>query len=228
VRVAPVAHHDALAHPARGLTVGVPRARLAASARPVPAVERAFEAALDVLRAAGLHVVDVDFPPLVVPEVGEVFVTEAHMIHAATLAARPQDLGIDLQQLFALPGSSGARFVEATAALDAYAAAVHEVLETTAPVVVLPTTRQTAAPIGAEMVRIGDDDVPVLFAFGALTVPFNVAHVPALSLPCGVDDAGLPIGLQIVGRPFDETTVLRVGHTYQQATDWHRRRPPEP
>jgi aspartyl-tRNA(Asn)/glutamyl-tRNA(Gln) amidotransferase subunit A len=50
--------------------------------------------------------------------------------------------------------------------------------------------------------------------------------LPALSLPCGFSNDGLPIGLQIVGRPFDEATVLRVGHAYEQATEWHRRRPP--
>jgi aspartyl-tRNA(Asn)/glutamyl-tRNA(Gln) amidotransferase subunit A len=45
-------------------------------------------------------------------------------------------------------------------------------------------------------------------------------------VPCGFTTAGLPLSLQIAGRPFDEATVLRVGHAYEQATDWHRRRPP--
>ncbi|HEY7293815.1 MAG TPA: amidase family protein, partial [Dehalococcoidia bacterium] len=58
------------------------------------------------------------------------------------------------------------------------------------------------------------------------TAPFNATHLPALSLPCGFTRAGLPIGLQIAGRPFDEATVLRAGHAYEQATDWHTRRPP--
>lgn len=58
------------------------------------------------------------------------------------------------------------------------------------------------------------------------TIPFDLLGVPALSLPCGFTDDGLPIGLQIVGRPFDEGTVLRAAYAYEQATDWYRRRPP--
>jgi aspartyl-tRNA(Asn)/glutamyl-tRNA(Gln) amidotransferase subunit A len=63
-------------------------------------------------------------------------------------------------------------------------------------------------------------------AFTRFTRIFNTIGLPALSLPCGFTAAGLPLALQIVGRPFDEATVLRVGHAYEQATDWHRRRPP--
>jgi aspartyl-tRNA(Asn)/glutamyl-tRNA(Gln) amidotransferase subunit A len=56
--------------------------------------------------------------------------------------------------------------------------------------------------------------------------PFNMAGLPALALPCGFAPSGLPISLQLAGRPFDEATVLRAGHAYEQATEWHRRRPP--
>ena len=66
------------------------------------------------------------------------------------------------------------------------------------------------------------------------TIPFNVSGMPALSVPCGfsedVEDgsvaAGLPIGLHIAGRPFDEATVLRIGFAYESATDWAGRRAP--
>src|SRR5439155_258043 len=54
----------------------------------------------------------------------------------------------------------------------------------------------------------------------------NLARLPALALPCGFDGAGLPIGLQVIGRPFDEATVLRIGHAYEQATEWHHRSAP--
>jgi aspartyl-tRNA(Asn)/glutamyl-tRNA(Gln) amidotransferase subunit A len=57
------------------------------------------------------------------------------------------------------------------------------------------------------------------------TFPFNMSGQPALSLPCGFSSAGLPIGLQLVGRHLDEPTILRIGHAYQQATAWHRQRP---
>ena len=58
------------------------------------------------------------------------------------------------------------------------------------------------------------------------TVPLNYPGVPALTVPCGFDGQGLPIGIQLVGRHWAEGTLLAVAHTYQQATDWHRRRPP--
>jgi aspartyl-tRNA(Asn)/glutamyl-tRNA(Gln) amidotransferase subunit A len=59
-----------------------------------------------------------------------------------------------------------------------------------------------------------------------LTISVNLAGLPGLVVPCGVDKGGLPIGLQIVGRPFDESTALRIGAAYEGATDWHRRRAP--
>lgn len=57
------------------------------------------------------------------------------------------------------------------------------------------------------------------------TVP-SLANIPALAVPCGFSDEGLPLSLQIAGRPFDEATVLRAGHAYEQVTEWHTRRPP--
>jgi aspartyl-tRNA(Asn)/glutamyl-tRNA(Gln) amidotransferase subunit A len=58
------------------------------------------------------------------------------------------------------------------------------------------------------------------------TRPFNLTGHPAASVPCGFTAEGLPMGLQIIGRPFDEVTVLRVADAYQRITDWHTRRPP--
>jgi aspartyl-tRNA(Asn)/glutamyl-tRNA(Gln) amidotransferase subunit A len=57
------------------------------------------------------------------------------------------------------------------------------------------------------------------------TMPFNVLGLPAISVPCGFTEAGLPIGLQIAGHAFDEAGVLRVAEAYERATDWHERRP---
>jgi aspartyl-tRNA(Asn)/glutamyl-tRNA(Gln) amidotransferase subunit A len=69
-------------------------------------------------------------------------------------------------------------------------------------------------------------DPLTMYLSDIFTISVNLAGLPALVLPCGFDAAGLPIGLQVIGRPFDEATVLRIGHAYEQATDWHRRRPP--
>jgi aspartyl-tRNA(Asn)/glutamyl-tRNA(Gln) amidotransferase subunit A len=54
-----------------------------------------------------------------------------------------------------------------------------------------------------------------------LTMPFNLAGLPAISIPCGFTASGLPIGLQVVGKPFEEAMILRIAHAYQQLTDWH-------
>ena len=59
----------------------------------------------------------------------------------------------------------------------------------------------------------------------SFTGPWNLVGQPALAIPCGFSASGLPLSMQIVGKPFDEATVLRVGDAYQQLTDWHLRMP---
>jgi aspartyl-tRNA(Asn)/glutamyl-tRNA(Gln) amidotransferase subunit A len=63
-------------------------------------------------------------------------------------------------------------------------------------------------------------------AYLRLTMPFNLSGLPAVSFPCGFNSQNLPIGLQAVGKPFEEATVLRIAHAYQQLTDWHRKEIP--
>jgi aspartyl-tRNA(Asn)/glutamyl-tRNA(Gln) amidotransferase subunit A len=57
------------------------------------------------------------------------------------------------------------------------------------------------------------------------TISINLAGLPALSLPCGFDAGSMPIGMQIIGKPFDEATILRIAYNYEQATEWHKRKP---
>jgi aspartyl-tRNA(Asn)/glutamyl-tRNA(Gln) amidotransferase subunit A len=94
-----------------------------------------------------------------------------------------------------------------------------------ADLVLTPAT-PTPAPALAE-VTAGDGETIAarMGRFSRLTRPWNGLGLPVLALPCGASADGLPIGAQLVGRPFDESTVLRAGHAYEQATDWHRRRP---
>ncbi|HZP41592.1 MAG TPA: Asp-tRNA(Asn)/Glu-tRNA(Gln) amidotransferase subunit GatA [Candidatus Binatia bacterium] len=86
---------------------------------------------------------------------------------------------------------------------------------------VAPVAPTTAFRLGEKV-----DDPLTMYLSDIFTISVNLAGLPGLSLPCGADAAGLPIGLQVIGRPFDEATVLRVGYAYEQATEWHRRRPP--
>jgi aspartyl-tRNA(Asn)/glutamyl-tRNA(Gln) amidotransferase subunit A len=57
-----------------------------------------------------------------------------------------------------------------------------------------------------------------------LTIPVNLAGIPAISIPCGMAD-GLPVGLQIIGKPLDESTILRTAHAFEIHTDYHKQRP---
>jgi Asp-tRNA(Asn)/Glu-tRNA(Gln) amidotransferase A subunit family amidase len=74
-------------------------------------------------------------------------------------------------------------------------------------------------------IRLGDREYDPGAAMLRFTFPFNLTGQPALSLPCGFSTSGLPIGLQLAGRHHAETTLLRAGHAYQQATEWHLHQP---
>ena len=87
-------------------------------------------------------------------------------------------------------------------------------------VLVTPTSPTAAFKIGERV-----EDPLAMYLSDVCTLPVNIAGIPGLSVPCGFA-GGLPVGLQILARPFDEGSLLRVGYAYQQATDWHRRRPP--
>ncbi|HEX6512786.1 MAG TPA: Asp-tRNA(Asn)/Glu-tRNA(Gln) amidotransferase subunit GatA [Chloroflexota bacterium] len=86
-------------------------------------------------------------------------------------------------------------------------------------VLVAPTSPTVAFTIGEKV-----DDPLAMYLNDVLTIPVNMAGLPGISIPCGLSD-GLPVGLQIIGKAFDEETVLRVAYTYQQHTDFHKARP---
>ena len=94
-------------------------------------------------------------------------------------------------------------------------------------VLVLPTGPVTAPPVeSVPGVQSKEHALTGLAGRISFTGPFNLAGTPALSVPCGFSSSGMPMGLQIVGRPFAEETVLRVAHAYEQTTEWHNRRAP--
>jgi aspartyl-tRNA(Asn)/glutamyl-tRNA(Gln) amidotransferase subunit A len=92
-------------------------------------------------------------------------------------------------------------------------------------VIVGPTTPITAWKRGEWHVKVGGEDTSVLAASWRFTFPYNLTGLPAISVPCGFDREGLPIGLQIAGRPFDEEGVLAAAHAYESTHEWKARMP---
>lgn len=92
-------------------------------------------------------------------------------------------------------------------------------------VIIGPTTPLTAWRHDATSVEIARRQESVLAASWRLTYPFNLTGLPAISIPCGFDRHGLPVGLQIAARPFDDVTALRTAHAYERMHEWKTRRP---
>jgi aspartyl-tRNA(Asn)/glutamyl-tRNA(Gln) amidotransferase subunit A len=88
-----------------------------------------------------------------------------------------------------------------------------------------PTVPITACNIGMGEVHVGNTLMGVIPALTQYTRPFNLNGFPAITVPCGFSKNGLPVGFQLAGKPFDEVTVLRAASAYEQATEWHQRRP---
>lgn len=87
-------------------------------------------------------------------------------------------------------------------------------------VLLTPTSPTTAFKLGERVA-----DPLAMYLSDVFTISVNLSGIPSLSIPCGFDTQGLPIGLQIMAKPFDEETLFRVAYTYEQNTDWHKRRP---
>jgi len=87
-------------------------------------------------------------------------------------------------------------------------------------VLITPSSPTTAFRIGEKV-----DDPLQMYLSDILTISVNLAGIPGISIPCGFDKAGLPVGLQILGRHFDEESLIRTAYAYEQQTDWHKKRP---
>jgi aspartyl-tRNA(Asn)/glutamyl-tRNA(Gln) amidotransferase subunit A len=211
---------DALRGDVRGLRLGLPRNYFFEDAD--PEVVAAVRRAASLLEAEGAHVTEVDVPGVEqVFAVGmPVLVAEAAAYHEKYLQERPGDYGEDVLALLRAGQSQTAiDYIRAQRARIGFRQGL-EALFTRIDALLTPTTPITAPTI--EQCR----SEPPTFALIRCTAPFNVAGMPALSVPCGLSEAGLPIGLQIAGRHFEEATVLRVGAAYEQASGWRGRLPP--
>jgi aspartyl-tRNA(Asn)/glutamyl-tRNA(Gln) amidotransferase subunit A len=215
----PVADYvGALGQPIRGLRVGVPRDFFLDGAD--PEVATAFEAALAALRGLGAVVADVAIPHIWdAPAFMVIMASEAYAYHERDLRAHPELYG-DLLSERLLSGAlyTGSEYVQATRLRERLRRSMLDVLRGV-DLLATPTTPKPASTFATAW------DISIPPARSNMP-PFNVSGLPALALPCGFSRSGLPLSLQLTGRPFDEATVLRAGHAYERATEWHRRRPP--
>jgi aspartyl-tRNA(Asn)/glutamyl-tRNA(Gln) amidotransferase subunit A len=215
-----------LAEGVRGLRLGV--ARYGFFEDVDPEVGAALEEAIAVFRGLGATVEDVEARSLWDDRaaVGDIIVAEARHFHAASLRDRPGDFGADvLDRLNRRTDMTAEELVAAFRLRDEAIRETEGLLERY-DALLTPATRIPAPGIlHGQTIVLGGKEVYAPNVLTTNTAPFNLTGMPALSLPCGFTGAGLPIGLQIAGRRWDEATVLRVGAAYEQASDWHTRRP---
>jgi aspartyl-tRNA(Asn)/glutamyl-tRNA(Gln) amidotransferase subunit A len=144
------------------------------------------------------------------------------------MRTRPQDYQRDVRdRLFTGAFVTGVHYVRAQQIRALVRAEVDEALAHR-DVLLAPSTPIATTPLGEHETLVDGAAVDVRAALLKLTRPFNFSGHPACSVPCGFTHDGFPLGMQIVGRPFDEVTVLRVADVWQRATDWHTHRPEFP
>jgi aspartyl-tRNA(Asn)/glutamyl-tRNA(Gln) amidotransferase subunit A len=149
---------------------------------------------------------------------------EAHAYHSRWIVDSPEKYQPQTRERLVQFASAvtGEEYVQARRQCDQLRRDIKKVFAT-ADLLVTPTMAGAPSPI--EPI---EQSAPLDPSRSRNTWPFDVFGLPAITVPCGFTRAGLPIGLQIVGAPFDELTVLAMAHAYEQATDWHRRRPKLP
>jgi len=151
--------------------------------------------------------------------------SEAVAYHAGWMRTRAQDYQPDVRERLRVGAFvSGAHYVRGQQVRVLVRQEVDDALAKRA-VLLAPATPIAAPVLGEPDTMLGDGPSDVRSALIRLTRPFNFSGHPGCAAPCGFTSGGLPIGLQIIGRPFDEATVLRVVDAYQRLTDWHTRRP---
>jgi len=212
-------YQAALASGVAGLRIGVPREfffeGLAGD------VDAALREAVRVFEKLGAQLSEVSLPQVdqVSQGVLVMLLSEALAYHETWLAERPQDYGEDVRlRLEVARKNSAVDYINARR-LKVEVTSRWRQLFQEIDLLLTPTTT-TAPP------SISEAQSPRPPSFIKLTNPFNFSGQPAISLPCGFTSEGLPIGMQLVGRAWEETTILRAALAYEQATGWHKRRPP--
>jgi aspartyl-tRNA(Asn)/glutamyl-tRNA(Gln) amidotransferase subunit A len=225
----PVPNYMAAARePVKGLKVGVPAAFYVDDLD--AEVARALDETLATLKKEGAEIVKVELPDQRQLSAACQFVlaTEAASLHKRWMIERPQDYGAQvlmrLQNGLAIPAVS---YLEAIRwrgpALAAYLAAVEGTDAVIAPVAPMP-----AATIAETDVGNSPEAEAVIQRITRFTRPINYLGLPSLSIPAGFTKSGLPVGMQIIGRSFDEAMLIRIGAAFQRASDFHQKVPKLP
>ena len=206
-----------LARGVRNLRVGVPREYFCQDLD--PEVEKGFEQALATLRQLGASVQDVQIPSIQsAPAYMVILLSEAYAYHERDLREHPELFGEVLRERMLAGGLiTASEYVQAQRIRVRLQGDMADVLRRV-DVLATPTSPKPAATFTA--MYDPNPEMP-----RSNTGPFNMTGLPTLAVPIGFSASGLPLSMQITGRPFDEATVLRVGHTYEQNTEWHKRHP---
>ena len=216
----------ALAQPVAGLRIGLPKRYFYENLD--PQVEASMRESLRQFASLGARIVEVELPDLDALNASAIMVlaAEAASIHRPWLARRASDYSDQvrsrLEQGLAIPAT---QYIDALRARAVALAEFNAAVFSRADVLHAPVLSSTTPTI-AETDLGGTPALNKMLGHVTRMVrPFNYLGLPVLALPCGFSANGLPIGMQLAGRAFDETTLFALGHAYQQATDWHRRLP---
>ncbi|MCB1546515.1 MAG: amidase [Hyphomicrobiaceae bacterium] len=212
-------YRAALTGDIRGLRVGVVRHFYEQDVQVSDEVKQGMTAALDVLRGLGAIVEDVRLRPAMDYYDIKIVTAESELyaVHEHNLRTRPGDFGEDfLARSLAACLIRGSDYVQAQRERRKV---LEEMKAIYAKYDVLVTPGPGPAP------KLGNWRVIQFWQKASLTTPFNVTGGPALVQCMGYTRDGLPLSLQIVGKPFDEATVMRVADAYERATPWRKRRP---
>jgi aspartyl-tRNA(Asn)/glutamyl-tRNA(Gln) amidotransferase subunit A len=213
-------YRAALTGDLRGLRVGILRHLYEEDTVVMPEVHKALDEAYAVFRGLGATLEEARIRPAADYYAVKITIAESeqYAIHEEELRSRPGDFGADFRGRV-LPAIlySGADYVQAQRERRVMLAEMAP-LYAKYDVLLAPTAAGPAPPLDAwRTIRFWQQ--------ASLTTPFNVTGGPALAQCMGFTPAGLPLSLQVVGRPFDEATVFRAAHAYEEATSWHKRRP---
>jgi Asp-tRNA(Asn)/Glu-tRNA(Gln) amidotransferase A subunit family amidase len=224
---APVANYTAkLTGEVKGLRLGMP-VRFFPDYTD-PEVKSAFETAVKVFADLGARIEEVTLPTLddAWPIAQVIMNGEANVWHEPYLQTQAEDYAPQVRKF--LERGKPTLATDYVKAQRAKARFRQEMLAACVHLNALLTPGELIPPPlhEARSATIEGREVNLLTALISTTCPFNVSGQPALTIPCGFTASGLPLALQLVGKPFDEATVLQVGHAYEAHTSWHERRPP--